>query len=85
MDAETKYHIFQIKPGKAIPVFIDPDDPKSIKAIQAFPFAIRSTGRELSQEVRQVTESFDEAAWEHLEPIERAQLRATRPDMCPPR
>ena len=35
MDAEQRYQIFQIKPGEPMPVYVDPDDPKAIKAIQA--------------------------------------------------
>ena len=35
MNTEQKYQVFQIKPGKPMPVFIDPNDPKGIKAIQA--------------------------------------------------
>ena len=35
MIAEHRYQIFQIKPGKPMPLAIDPDDPKGIKAIQA--------------------------------------------------
>lgn len=34
MNSEQRYQIFQIKPGKAMPVAIDPDDPKDIKRIQ---------------------------------------------------
>lgn len=34
MNAEQRYQVFQIKPGKPQPVFIDPDDPKGIKGIQ---------------------------------------------------
>ncbi len=34
MNAERRYQIFQIKPGKFMPIYIDPDDPKGIKAIQ---------------------------------------------------
>lgn len=34
MNAEQRYQIFQIKPGKAMPVFIDLDDPKGIKDVQ---------------------------------------------------
>lgn len=35
MNSEQRWQIFQIKPGKALPLAIDPDDPKGIKAIQA--------------------------------------------------
>ena len=34
MNAEQRYQIFQIKPGKAMPIYVDPDDPDGIKAIQ---------------------------------------------------
>ena len=34
MNAEQRYQIFQIKPGKSMPIFIDPDDPKGIKRMQ---------------------------------------------------
>jgi len=34
MNAEKRYRIFQIKAGKPMPIFIDPDDPKGIRAIQ---------------------------------------------------
>ena len=34
MNAEQRYQVFQIKPGKPMPLFIDPDDPKGIKDIQ---------------------------------------------------
>ncbi len=34
MDAEERYRIFQIEPGKVTPVYVDPDDPKGIKDIQ---------------------------------------------------
>ena len=35
MNAEKRYQIFHIKPGKPMPVVIDPNDPKGIKGIQA--------------------------------------------------
>ena len=35
MNAEQRYQIFQIKPGKPTSVYVDPDDPKGIKDIQA--------------------------------------------------
>ena len=34
MKAERRYRLFQIKPGKAMAVTIDPADPKGLKAIQ---------------------------------------------------
>lgn len=34
MSSETLYRIFQIKSGKAMRVFIDPDDPKGIQGVQ---------------------------------------------------
>ena len=34
MNAEHLYQIYQIKPGKPAPVYIDPNDPKGIKCIQ---------------------------------------------------
>ncbi len=35
MNAKQRYQIFQIEPGKPPLIYIDPDDPKGIKAIRA--------------------------------------------------
>lgn len=42
MDAEQRYRILQIKPGKPLPLYINPKDPKGIKAIQAI---LKTLGR----------------------------------------
>lgn len=34
MNAEQRYKIFQVKPGKPMSVEVDPDDPKGIKRIR---------------------------------------------------
>ncbi len=35
MNAERRFEIFQVEPGKPMPVEIDTDGPKGIKRIQA--------------------------------------------------
>lgn len=35
MNEQERWRIFQIHPGKAMPVYIDPEDPKDLKTIQA--------------------------------------------------
>ena len=62
MNTEQKYQVFQIKPGKPMPVFIDPNDPKGIKAIQAI--LAREKGEEDGNHHSQAhTRNSSDSAW----------------------
>ena len=57
MNAEQKYQIFQIKPGKAQRIAINRDDPKGIRSIQEILKRLKNKENTLKEVIKENEEN----------------------------